>query len=310
MATTAELNNVNATNNNGINKTTKTDILNIDPRAIRVQEGFNVRREFDLAELKEQIRIAGVLNPITVITEKDKEGNTVYRLVDGERRYRAVMELIAEGEDIARIKAITLPRSVSEEDLLIQQMMKNEGKNFTEYECALMFQRFKDRGYNQAEIARKFGKSGAFVSRCLSLLDIAPELQSAIAEGEIGVASVRTIIKENKHDEKAQVEAVKKAVAVAKAQGKKTASLKDSKKAERAEVAKESDTDKVLREVAKSKTAMLSVKAMLESAKEGEPTYNNSAWLDTIEAILTQVRGLEASIKADTAEDTQLAQVG
>lgn len=52
-------------------------------------------------------------------------------------------------------------------------MMRNEGKKFTEYECAIMFRRFKEEfGYSQVEIADKFKKSPAFISKCLSLLDL------------------------------------------------------------------------------------------------------------------------------------------
>lgn len=57
------------------NKTKNTDLFLIDPRNIVVVDGFNVRRDFDLDELKEQIKAKGVLNPLTVIAFKDDEGN-------------------------------------------------------------------------------------------------------------------------------------------------------------------------------------------------------------------------------------------
>lgn len=66
------------------NKTKNTDLFLIDPRNIVVVDGFNVRRDFDLDELKEQIKAKGVLNPLTVIAFKDDEGNEKYKLVDGE----------------------------------------------------------------------------------------------------------------------------------------------------------------------------------------------------------------------------------
>ena len=68
-------------------------------------DNFNVRRDFDLNELKEQIKAKGVLNPITVIPFKDENGKELYKLVDGERRYRATMEAIGEGANIPWIKA-------------------------------------------------------------------------------------------------------------------------------------------------------------------------------------------------------------
>ena len=88
------------------NATKKTDVFLIDPRNIVVVDGFNVRRDFDLDELKEQIKAKGVLNPLTVIAFKDANGEEKYKLVDGERRYRATMLAIGEGADIPFVKAL------------------------------------------------------------------------------------------------------------------------------------------------------------------------------------------------------------
>lgn len=210
------------------NVTKRTDIYSVDPRNVVVVENFNVRRDFALDELKEQIKAQGVLNPITVIPFKDEDGNEKYRLVDGERRLRATLAAIDEGADIKRIKALFLPRNTKEEDLLIEQMMRNEGKNFTEYEQAIMFQRFRDKfGYTASEIAAKFCKSQTFVGRCLSLLELAPEIQTKIEQGEISTGAVRQIVSTNKDDEKAQIAAVEDAIADAKEKGSKSASVKN-----------------------------------------------------------------------------------
>ncbi len=215
--------------NNEINATKRTDIYQIDPRNIVVVEGFNARKNFDLDELKEQIRKVGVLNPITVIPFKDKEtGTEKYRLVDGERRYRAVMALLAEGEDIKRIKAMYLPKGTKEEDLLIQQLLKNTGKQFSEIEMAKLFNRFKEQwGYTQTEIADKFCKKTSFVSRCMALLDLPAEIIEMMERGEISADSARQIASRHKDDVDAQVEDAEKAVKTAKAKGKKTATTKD-----------------------------------------------------------------------------------
>lgn len=210
------------------NITKRTDIYNIDPRNVVVVDNFNVRRDFAIDELKEQIKAQGVLNPITVVPFKDEDGNEKYRLVDGERRLRATLAAISEGADIKRVKAIFLPRNTKEEDLLIEQMMRNEGKNFTEYEQAIMFQRFRDKfGYTQSEIASKFCKSATFVGRCLSLLELAPEIQEKLEKGEISTGAVRQIVGLNKEDESAQIAAVENAVADAKSKGKTTATGKN-----------------------------------------------------------------------------------
>lgn len=222
------VNNATMTNNVELNATKRSDIYMIDPRNIVVVEGFNARKEFALDELKEQIRLQGVLNPLTVIPFKDENGVEKYRLVDGERRYRSVMALIANGEDIKRIKAMYLPKNTKEEDMYIQQMMRNEGKNFIPIECAILFNMFKEKyGYTQNEIAEKFGKKASFVSNCLSLLDLNPEIQQKMLNGEISTDAVKNIVSNHKDDEKAQLAAVENTIKEAKAKGKKTATTKD-----------------------------------------------------------------------------------
>lgn len=219
------------------NATKRTDIFLIDPRNIVVVDNFNVRRDFDLEELKEQIKAKGVLNPVTVIPFKEN-GVERYKLVDGERRYRATMLAIEEGADIQYIKALKAPKDASLEDLYIEQMMRNEGKRFTEYECAIMFRRFKEEfGYSQIEIADKFKKSPAFISKCLSLLDLPPYIQEKIVNGELSVKAAKEIAA-SYGSEKEQVKAAKSAVKTAQEQGRATAtnkevlnSLKDAKEA-------------------------------------------------------------------------------
>lgn len=209
-----------------MNATKRTDIFLIDPRNIVVMEDFNCRRDFDLEELKEQIKAKGVLNPLTVIPFKE-DGVEKYTLVDGERRYRATMLAISEGAEIPYVKALKAPKGATQEDLYIEQMMRNEGKKFTEYECALMFQKFKKEfGYSQVEIADKFKKSPAFISKCLSLLDLPKEIQDKIINGDISVKAAKEI-SNSYDDEKEQVKAARKAVKTAQENGRTTATNKE-----------------------------------------------------------------------------------
>lgn len=209
-----------------VNATKRTDLFLIDPRNIVVMEGFNVRRDFDLEELKEQIKANGVLNPVTVIPYKE-DGVEKYKLVDGERRYRATMLAISEGANIPFIKALKAPKGATTEQLYIEQMMRNEGKRFSELECAIMFRRFKEEfGYSQVEIAEKFKKSPAFISKCLSLLDLPQYLQDKIATGELSAMAAREISNSYTH-ESDQVRAAKTALRTAKANGRATATNKE-----------------------------------------------------------------------------------
>jgi ParB family transcriptional regulator, chromosome partitioning protein len=211
------------------NKTTKTDIYNIDPRAIVVVDGFNSRQDFgNIEELAKQIQEQGMLNPISVVPFKTEDGKEKYRLVDGERRYRAVMSLIDKGVDIARIKAIFLSRSLSDAELYVQQVMRNEGKPFNEYEMGVHCSKLKDIcGKTNSEIAEMLGKNVGQISYYLGVLEMTPEAQEVIKTNRISASNIRRIYEACKHDEMQVSAEVMKLVKAADKQGKEKLSLKD-----------------------------------------------------------------------------------
>jgi ParB family chromosome partitioning protein len=209
------------------NKTTKTDLYKIDPRNIVVVDGFNSRVDFDLDALKDSIRENGVLNPVTVIKFKDDNGEEKYRLVDGERRYRSVMALLEEGVEIPRIPAICIPK-MDDSELLLQQVVRNEGKPFNEYEYALACQKFLQFGFSKAEIAKKIGKNNGMITYYLNHLDRDKRVQELLKEGKISGSEVRRIYRGHEGDEKAAVDEILGASKVLETtKGKKNITLKD-----------------------------------------------------------------------------------
>lgn len=209
------------------NKTTKKDIYQIDPRNIVVQDGFNSRFDFgDIDELAEQIREQGVLNPVTVIPFKDEDGNEKYRLVDGERRYRASMKLIEGGFELPRIPALFQPKSTTQEEMLIQQLMRNEGKQFNEYELGIAYNKFRKLGYTNAEIAQKLGIKRWKVDCFLAHLERDEKVQQLMKEGRITGVDVRRIYQAAKNEQTA-VKDIQKLVNKAESRGEKKLTLKD-----------------------------------------------------------------------------------
>ena len=174
----------------------KGDIYNIDPRLIRVQKGFNSRVDFgDINELATQIKEAGVLNPLTVKPYTDENGVELYRLVDGERRYRAVMQLLGEGVDIARVPALFLSKSTTEYDMLIQQIMRNGGKQKERSEIA------KDLGLTTPE-----GKCISWrIDICLKHLERDERIQTMLKNNEIDGSVVRQVYQQYPNDEQSAV---------------------------------------------------------------------------------------------------------
>ena len=197
------------TENQNFYKTTKTDLFKIDPRSIKVVEGFNSRTDFgDIDELAKQIAEQGVLNPISV----RKGENDTYELVDGERRYRAVMRLIEQGVEIARVPAIILPKSITKEQLLLQQIMRNEGKPFEEYEYGVAYKKLMDvNGLTIDEIANTVGKKRWHVDVCLSHLNRDEKVQELLKTNKISGAQVRLIYQAHHNEEEAVKEILKAA---------------------------------------------------------------------------------------------------
>lgn len=187
-----------------INKKFKSnDIYFIDPRAIVVVKDFNSRTDFgDIDELAKQIKEQGILNPISVVPYTDDNGSEKYRLIDGERRYRAVMSLIEKGEDINTVKAILLSKHLTEEDFLIQQALRNEGKRFSEYEYGLLCYKLKERcGKNLTQIAQCLGKTVAQISQYMSHLNRDTDIQNLMRNNVIKGSNVREIYKAHENDE-------------------------------------------------------------------------------------------------------------
>lgn len=172
----------------------------IDPARIRVMNGFNQRVDFgDIDELAEQIKEQGLLEAVSVIPVIGKDGAEEYLLINGERRYRALMKLKDEGEDIGLVKANILP-AMSDDDLYVQQFMRNEGKKFNDVElgmvCRKLLDMKDDEGnprFTRTDVAKMLGKNPGVITYALQSLDYDPRITEMIKNGEIGGTEVRRI---------------------------------------------------------------------------------------------------------------------
>ena len=183
------------------NKTTKTDLFKIDPRNIEVVDNFNSRIDFgDIQELAEQIAKDGVLNPIHV---KRIPGTDRFTLVDGERRYRAVMYLMETGHPVVMIPAIVVPQATTEEDLLRMQLQCNEGKNFSDYEYAVHLKKLRDLGMSNQQIAVLLGKKQSRISWYFRFLNLDKRVQDLMKERRITGVDVYHVLQAYKDEDKA-----------------------------------------------------------------------------------------------------------
>ncbi len=136
------------------------------------------RRHFgaaELATLVASIREHGVLQPILVTETLDG-----YQLVTGERRVRA-----AAAAGLERIPAIV--RDLDDQHRLELALVENlQREDLDPIDAAHGFRRLiDDFGFTHEQIASRVGRARSTVANTLRLLDLAPVVQGAIADGRI-----------------------------------------------------------------------------------------------------------------------------
>ena len=136
------------------------------------------RKEFDkdsLEQLAESIRQAGILQPILVV-----ENGTRYRIIAGERRYRAAR--------IAGLETIPcIARSLTEEQQMEAALIENlqrEDLNPIE-EAQAIRNLIQQCGYTQEEAAKRLGKSRPAVANLLRLLTLPESILNMVVVGEL-----------------------------------------------------------------------------------------------------------------------------
>ncbi|HVT57399.1 MAG TPA: ParB/RepB/Spo0J family partition protein [Thermoanaerobaculia bacterium] len=133
----------------------------------------------DLGDLVASIRAKGVLEPILVRPRPSSRGDAptapIYRIISGERRYRAAQEA-----GLFEVPAIEM--EVSEEEALEIALIENlQRKDLTPFEEAEGYRLLAERHqYTHEEIAEAVGRSRTVVTESLSLLQIPPRARDAV----------------------------------------------------------------------------------------------------------------------------------
>jgi len=154
------------------------------------------RREFDEAALQalaESIKAAGVLQPLLVV-----EQNGRYRIVAGERRFRAAR--IAGLDEVPCIVRDFSPQEQMEAALI--ENLQREDLNPIE-EAAAMKQFMEECHYTQEQAAKRLGKSRPAVANSLRLLTLPQAIQQDVIAGRISAGHARVLA--GIEDEKRQI---------------------------------------------------------------------------------------------------------
>lgn len=160
----------------------KLSVDEIEPNREQPRKTFD---EAALAELSDSIREHGVIQPLLVRPMADGS----YRLVAGERRYRA-----------ARMAGLTeVPvtvREMSDEEESIFALIENlQREDLNAIEEAEGLKRLIDSfGLTQEQAAARVGKSRTAVTNSLRLLNLPEEITALVKDGKVSMGHARALL--------------------------------------------------------------------------------------------------------------------
>jgi ParB family chromosome partitioning protein len=147
------------------------------------------RHDFDeqaLQELASSIQLHDIVQPITV-SQLSSTGK--YRLISGERRWRA--------SKIAGLKDVpAYIRQANDQELLELALLENlQREDLNAVEIALSYKRMMEElNYTQEQVAERMGKERSTVANYIRLLKLPPDIQVAVRKNEISMGHARALI--------------------------------------------------------------------------------------------------------------------
>lgn len=169
---------------------TKSDAFSLNPFAIFVQPGFNVRdfslrkNKDSLADLKALIAKNGYDRTKPVEVFRGKDGR--YYLIGGETRLRAVIELINEGHEIKAIPVI-ISEGKNDAERTVSMINSNSGTAFDEIELANGVKSLMGFGFSEADIAERLAFPVAKVARLVKVLELPEAILKMIRNEQASV---------------------------------------------------------------------------------------------------------------------------
>lgn len=146
------------------------------------------RKDFDetaLSELAASIKLHNIIQPLTV----SPIAGGKYRLIAGERRYRA--------SKIAGLKDVPVYiREANSDQILELALLENlQRENLNAIEIALSYKRLMDDlDYTQEKVAERMGKERSTVTNYIRLLKLPPDIQVAVRNGTITMGHARALV--------------------------------------------------------------------------------------------------------------------
>ncbi|MGN6439182.1 MAG: ParB/RepB/Spo0J family partition protein [Agriterribacter sp.] len=147
------------------------------------------RHDFDeqaLNELAKSIKLHDIIQPLTVAKIA---GGDKYRIIAGERRWRAAK--------LAGLKDVPVyTRQANDQQLLELALLENlQRENLNSIEVALSYKRMMEElAYTQEQVAERMGKERSTVTNYIRLLKLPPDIQVAVRTNVLSMGHARAII--------------------------------------------------------------------------------------------------------------------
>ncbi|WP_331718604.1 ParB/RepB/Spo0J family partition protein (plasmid) [Streptomyces sp. NBC_00289] len=182
--------------------------------ALLAHNPYNPREELtNIEETADSLRAKGQIQPVTVARraafltahpgQEDTLGEAEYVVIDGNRRLAAAH---LAGLEELRID-VNDDLAASAADLLESALIANiHREDVAPIDQAKAIQELTQVHGSQGEVARRLGKTPAWVSQRLALLELTPELQEKVEAGELKVEPARRIGRLPKEEQQAEAE--------------------------------------------------------------------------------------------------------
>lgn len=167
-------------------------IVEIDKTYIHI-DTTQPRKKFDgIGNLADNIRKQGLISPIEVI----KVGKNKYQIVDGERRYKAILQISA-------MKTIPCIIKNDAKDILLRQLITDFQKHkLNDVEKSDSVERLEKDGYDKHEITHLLGISDSLFYHLKRIGRLNDNTKKLIAEGKLSPNVIRKLALYGLHPKK------------------------------------------------------------------------------------------------------------
>lgn len=188
--------------------TTGKDYYIVPLDRIIVRDNFNVREDYgDLTALAKSL----IENGQELPGFADVMAGGYFLLTDGYRRLEAFKLAESWGIKDIGMKLFTNEKNTTEEDRIFRMFITQDNKQLTNNEVAKLFSMLVSTGWKQKDIAKKIGKTDAYVSQMLSYSKESDVVKQMVAEDKISVSAVIKLQKQIP-DQEQRTEAIQKAI--------------------------------------------------------------------------------------------------